>query len=153
MYSCLQCVRRGVAGGYGVRGLRQINSCRKVPWQVNFLRWRHFASPSTSLIFLHLWVGEVIFSFCICKSGPCLFKFILMLKLLYRNFLKPHMYLIFSCLQLPVLEVRCLNIFQLDLTVYFFIVTAKPSEKRAIKLAHLRSVLNSKWVMSCPVPS
>jgi hypothetical protein len=25
--------------GYGVVGLRQINICRKVPLQVNFLRW------------------------------------------------------------------------------------------------------------------
>ncbi len=86
---------------------------------------------------------ELIFPFWFSKSGPCLLKFVPMLKL-YRNFLKPHMYLIFSCLQLPLLEVRCLNIFQLDLTVYFFIVTAKPSEKRAKKLAHLRSIFKFK---------
>ncbi len=35
-------------------GLRQINTWRKVPLQVNFIfyRWRHFALPSISLIFL-----------------------------------------------------------------------------------------------------
>ncbi len=36
-------------GGYGVLGLRQINTCRKVPLQVIFFRWRHFALPSMSL--------------------------------------------------------------------------------------------------------
>ncbi len=41
-----------VGGGYVFLGLRQINTCRKVPLQVNFLRWRHFALPSMSLIFL-----------------------------------------------------------------------------------------------------
>ncbi len=30
----------------------QINTCRKVPLQVNFVRWRHFALPSLILIFL-----------------------------------------------------------------------------------------------------
>ncbi len=34
-------------------GLRQINTCRKVPLQVNFLRWRHLALLSISLIFLN----------------------------------------------------------------------------------------------------
>ncbi len=44
----IQCV-----GGYGVPGLRQINTCRKVPLQVNFFRWRrHFALPSMSFNFL-----------------------------------------------------------------------------------------------------
>ncbi len=33
-------------------GLRQINTCRKIPLQVNFFRWRLFALPSMSLIFL-----------------------------------------------------------------------------------------------------
>ncbi len=33
-------------------GLRQINTCRKVPLQLNFFRWRHFALLSISLIFL-----------------------------------------------------------------------------------------------------
>ncbi len=28
------------------------NTCRKVPLQINFLRWRHFELPSRSLIFL-----------------------------------------------------------------------------------------------------
>jgi hypothetical protein len=48
LYTRIQCVR----GGYGIIGLRQINTCRKVPLQVNFFRWRHFAFPSVSLIFL-----------------------------------------------------------------------------------------------------
>ncbi len=48
----LQCVR-GVV--YGVLGLRHINTCRNVPLQVNFVRWRHFALSSMSLIFLRLW--------------------------------------------------------------------------------------------------
>jgi hypothetical protein len=33
-------------------GLRQINTCRKVPLQVKFFRWRHFALVSIRLIFL-----------------------------------------------------------------------------------------------------
>jgi len=33
-------------GGDEVLGLRQINTCRKVPFQVNSFRWRHFALPS-----------------------------------------------------------------------------------------------------------
>ncbi len=33
-------------------GLRQINTCREVPLQVNIYKWRHFALPSMSLIFL-----------------------------------------------------------------------------------------------------
>ncbi len=49
LYACIKCVR---GAGNGVLGLRQRNTCRKVPLQVNFLRWRHFALPSTSLIFL-----------------------------------------------------------------------------------------------------
>ncbi len=43
--------------GYGVMGLRQINTCRKVPLQFNFFRWGHFALPSMSLIFLRF-LGE-----------------------------------------------------------------------------------------------
>ncbi len=35
-------------------GLKQINTCDKVPVQVNFVRWRHFALLSISLIFLCL---------------------------------------------------------------------------------------------------
>ncbi len=41
-------------GGYGVLGLRQINTCRIIPLQVNFFRWRHIALSSLSLIFLRL---------------------------------------------------------------------------------------------------
>ncbi len=48
LYTRIPCVR----GGYGVLGLRQINTCRKIPLQVNFFRWLHFALPSMSLIFL-----------------------------------------------------------------------------------------------------
>ncbi len=47
LYTRVQC-----GGGYGVLGLRQINTFRKVPIQVNFFRLRHFALPSMSLIFL-----------------------------------------------------------------------------------------------------
>ncbi len=50
LYTSMQCER----GVYGVLGLRQINTCRKVPLQVNIFRWRHFALPSMSLIFLRL---------------------------------------------------------------------------------------------------
>ncbi len=32
--------------------LRKINTCREVPFQVNFFRWRHFALLSIGLIFL-----------------------------------------------------------------------------------------------------
>ncbi len=44
--------RRG--RGYGTLGHRQINTRRKVPLQVNFFRWRHFALSSVSLIFLRI---------------------------------------------------------------------------------------------------
>ncbi len=48
----IQC---GKGGGYGILGLRQINTCSTVPAhsaQVNICRWRHFALTSLSLIFL-----------------------------------------------------------------------------------------------------
>jgi hypothetical protein len=48
-------------GGYEVLDLRQINTCRKVPLQVNFFRWRPFAPPSMSLIFLPS--AEYLFSY------------------------------------------------------------------------------------------
>jgi hypothetical protein len=47
-------------GEYGVLGLRQINTCREVPLQVNIFRWRHFALPSVSLIFLRHLGSDVI---------------------------------------------------------------------------------------------
>ncbi len=50
----IQCVRRG---RYGVLGLGQINTCRKVPLLVKFFRLRHFALPSMSLIFLRAGVS------------------------------------------------------------------------------------------------
>ncbi len=43
-----------VGGGYGVPGLRQINTYRKVPLQVNIFTWRHFALPSDRIIFLRI---------------------------------------------------------------------------------------------------
>ncbi len=51
LYTRIQCV---CGGGYGMLGLRQINTGRKIPLQVNFFRWRHFALPSMSPIFLRL---------------------------------------------------------------------------------------------------
>ncbi len=36
------------------------NTCRKVPLQLNFCRWRHFVLPSTSLIFLRLVLSRVL---------------------------------------------------------------------------------------------
>ncbi len=49
--------------------LRQINTCRKVPLQVNFFRWRYFSLPSMSLIFLR---AETIPSTIVisCPHGP-----------------------------------------------------------------------------------
>ncbi len=58
LYTRTQCVR---GWGYGVLGLRQINTCRKVPLQVNFFRWRHFALPAMSLIFLRLILFRIVF--------------------------------------------------------------------------------------------
>ncbi len=49
LYTRIQCVRGG-GGGYGVLGPREIKICPKVPLQVNFFKWRHFA---VSLVFLH----------------------------------------------------------------------------------------------------
>jgi hypothetical protein len=48
-YTRIQCVKGWVYGVLGGRGLRQINACRKVPLQVNFVRWRHFALVSVQL--------------------------------------------------------------------------------------------------------
>jgi hypothetical protein len=48
-------------GGYGVLGLRRINTCRKVPLQVNFFRWRHFLLPAMNLLFLHWLVISELF--------------------------------------------------------------------------------------------
>ncbi len=45
-------------GGGGIRGLRQIYTCRKAPLQVNIFTWRHFALPSMSLLFLPGFVGN-----------------------------------------------------------------------------------------------
>jgi hypothetical protein len=50
-YTYTACKRGGE--GFGILGLRQINTCRKVPLQFNFLIWRHFLSSSMSPILLH----------------------------------------------------------------------------------------------------
>ncbi len=49
--SMLYTVCKG-GGRYDVLGLIQMNTRHKVPLQVKFFRWRHFALPSMSLIFL-----------------------------------------------------------------------------------------------------
>ncbi len=43
LYTRIQCVRGGGLGP--VLSLRQTNTCRKVPLQVNFSKWRHFTLP------------------------------------------------------------------------------------------------------------
>jgi hypothetical protein len=55
----MHAVYKGVKGGYGViidgewaRGLRQMNTCRNVPLEVNIFRWRHFDLVSVQLISL-----------------------------------------------------------------------------------------------------
>ncbi len=50
-----------------ILGLRQINTCRKVPLQVNFFKWRHFALLSMSLIFLRVKLIPLIYGARICK--------------------------------------------------------------------------------------
>jgi hypothetical protein len=52
LYTRIHCVR---GGGYGALGFRQVNTCCKVSLQINFFRWRHFALPSMSIIFLRLY--------------------------------------------------------------------------------------------------
>ncbi len=52
LYTRIQWGRLGGGGWYGVLSLIQINTFSKVPLPVNFFRWRHFAMPSMSLIFL-----------------------------------------------------------------------------------------------------
>ncbi len=51
---CIHVHRYTVCKGEEVWDLAMINTCRKVSLQVNFFRWRHFALPSMSLIFLRL---------------------------------------------------------------------------------------------------
>jgi hypothetical protein len=58
LYTRTYCVR-------GVLGLRQINTWRKVPSQVNCFRWRHFALPSMSLIFLRLAHSQSVIYLCL----------------------------------------------------------------------------------------
>ena len=64
LYTYIVCIQ----GGYGVLGLRQINTCRKVPLQGNYLRRRHFALPSMSLIFL--WVNVMVQKDSDLSAGP-----------------------------------------------------------------------------------
>ncbi len=52
LYTCIQCVRGW--GGYEVLGLREINTCRKVPLQVNFFRLWHFALLLWDLSFVQV---------------------------------------------------------------------------------------------------
>jgi hypothetical protein len=47
--------------------LRQINTCRKVPLQVNFFRWRHFA--------LAIAIGIYQYSIGVSDTGKKLFSF------------------------------------------------------------------------------
>ncbi len=74
----VQCVRRG--GGDRDLSFRQINTCRKVPLQANFFRWRHFALPSISLLFSTA-VGMKQIS-QMEKTGDVVFAF---LSILYRT--------------------------------------------------------------------
>ncbi len=48
LYTRIPCAR---GGEYGVLGLRQINTFRKIPFTGKIFRWRHFALPSMVLIF------------------------------------------------------------------------------------------------------
>ncbi len=64
-------VCKGGGEGYGVLGPRQINTCRKVPLEVNFFRWRHFALPSMNLIFLRYRVSSL---FCRLWSKSIYFR-------------------------------------------------------------------------------
>ncbi len=60
-YTCIL-VHYTVCKGGGGRGswpYRQINTFRKVPWQVNLFRWRYFALPSTTLG--GIWTGGLAF--------------------------------------------------------------------------------------------
>jgi hypothetical protein len=58
----LPCVNRYTVNtsGYRVLGLRQINTCGKVPLQVNFFRRPHFAMPSMSLVFLRCLPSSIL---------------------------------------------------------------------------------------------
>jgi hypothetical protein len=68
LYTAYSTVCKG-GGGYGVMGFRQIKTCRKVPLQVHFFRWRHFALPSISLICLQCtWTKENCLLVCILQN-------------------------------------------------------------------------------------
>ncbi len=60
-------------GVYRVLGISQVNTCRKAPLHVNFLRWQHFALPSMSLIFPRskwrdgLYASGTVFPLLICR--------------------------------------------------------------------------------------
>jgi hypothetical protein len=66
-----------------VLGLRQINTCCKVPLQVNFCRWRHLGLPPMSLIFrrlypIILWLTSGIYlgscTVIICSVWPIIWS-------------------------------------------------------------------------------
>jgi hypothetical protein len=67
VYMRIQCARGG-GGGYGILGLRQINTCRKVPLQVNFFRW-HFALVSIQLISPCVWMTDLLCQYSYGKHG------------------------------------------------------------------------------------
>jgi hypothetical protein len=52
---CIFTVCRG--GGNWGHGLKQINTCRKVPLQVNFFKWRHFAVVSNIVNYSMIWTN------------------------------------------------------------------------------------------------
>ncbi len=71
LHTRTQCVR---GGGYEVLGLRQINTCRKVPIFLSILfRWRNFALPFISLI--------LVLSMPFCKLCKTTNKFSLLYSL------------------------------------------------------------------------
>jgi hypothetical protein len=59
-------VWKGVRGYGVVLGLRSINTCRKVPLEVNFFRWRHFALPSIYESYLSTLLPVYRPFFCLC---------------------------------------------------------------------------------------
>ncbi len=85
VYTYTMCVGGGV-WGYGVLGLSQVNTSRNSPFTSQFFRWRHFALPSMSLIFLRsrwrdgLYASGTVFPLLICRICrrercliPCIF--------------------------------------------------------------------------------
>jgi hypothetical protein len=50
----------------GILGLRQINTCRKVPLQVNFLDEDIYIAYNVSLIFLRVVFTMIVNTSCLC---------------------------------------------------------------------------------------